>query len=219
LTYKKNPYEKYMNKCVQIGIKEFDIFAIAGTVKAAQNISDRQYSVGYSVLLGGNFLDSSESQTTSFFLANDDGREDYVSLDADLPLREGHRVRVLYCGAPNSHSGSPIALLNETTGKLATISSLEFQKRFQAIGQASFMIRILLACLVIAGGIAIWVTARAPTGLVLDSGRTAGYVAVGAFVYLMYEGLIGSNFYLANRLNMLNDDMEIMTKNALQTKT
>ena len=62
-----------MNKCVQIGTKKFDVFIAEGVVKGSENRSDQSYHVGYSVLGGGNVLNSTVSKSTNFFLVGDNG--------------------------------------------------------------------------------------------------------------------------------------------------
>jgi hypothetical protein len=207
-----------MNKCVNIGAKKFDVFVANGVAKGAANHSDQSYHVGYSVLGGGNFLNSTLSKSTNFFLIGDDGREDYVAIDATLPMRDGHRIRVLFCGEPTSGSGYPIAVLNETTGKTVVTPAAEFQNQFRAIGQASWLIRILISCLIIVGGIAIWLMTSIPNTQSQPITTLAGWSAVVAFAYMMYEGLIGIHFWSANRIRRLHAELAAITANELHTK-
>jgi hypothetical protein len=195
--------EKNMNKCVDIGVKKFDVFVATGVAKGAANHNDQSYHVGYSVLGGG---------------IGDDGREDYVAIDATLPMRDGHRIRVLFCGEPKSGSGQPIAVLNETTGKTVITPAAEFQNQFKAIGQASWLIRILISCLILAGGIAIWLMTTIPNTQSPPITQLAGWSAIVAFAYIMYEGLIGIHFWSANRVRRLHEELAEIAANELQTK-
>ena len=212
-----------MNKCVQIGIKKLDVFVAEGVVKGSENRSDQSYYVGYSVLGGGNVLNSTVSKSTNFFLIGDNGNENYVAIEATLPMRDGHRVRVLYCGEPKSGSGLPIAVLNENTGKTAITPAADFQSRFKVIGQASWLIRVLLGFLLMCWGIATFVMTRGS----YSDGRysvsppvteLAGWCAIAGFVYILYEGLIGIHFWSATRIRVLDSELAAIAAGEFQAK-
>jgi hypothetical protein len=196
-----------MNKCVQIGIKKFDVFVAEGVAKGSENRSDQSYYVGYSVLGGGNVLNSAVSKSTNFFLIGDNGNENYVAIEATLPMRDGHRVRVLHCGEPKSGSGVPIAVLNENTGKTAITPAADFQSRFKVIGQASWLVKVILGFLITCWGVATWVMDRGTNSVSPPVANLAGWCAVVGLVYIMYEGLIGIRFWSAIRIREL--DLEL----------
>jgi hypothetical protein len=196
-----------MNKCVQIGIKKFDVFVAEGVVKGSENRSDQSYYVGYSVLGGGNVLNSTVSKSTNFFLIGDNGNENYVAIEATLPMRDGHRVRVLYFGEPKSGSGVPIAVLNENTGKTAITPAADFQSRFEVIGQASWLVKVIMGFLIMCWGVVTWVMDRGTNSVSPPVVSLAGWCAVAGFIYIMYEGLIGIRFWSAIRIREL--DLEL----------
>jgi hypothetical protein len=209
-----------MTSLAKVGSKKFEFFVADGIAKGAGNHSERTYSQRYSTLGGGTYLSSSLNESTNFFLQRNDGGEQYVALETVLPIRDGHRIRVLYCGAPKSGKGLPIAAHNETTGATSVTSSLAFQKQFQAIGQTNLGFRFVLALMVIVGGIALWLWPTLPSGgPTTPLGQKAGWAALFFFGYLMYEGLIGMHFYISNRLRGVQRDLVKVVSKMLPSRT
>jgi hypothetical protein len=205
-----------MTNLAKVGSKKFEFFVADGIAKGAQSISERTYSQGYSTLGGGTYLSSSLNESTRFFLQFSNGHEQHVVLETVLPIRDGHRIKVLYCGTPKSNEGLPVAAYNETTGATSVTSSLAFQRQFQAIGQTNLGFRFVLALVVIVGGIVLWLWPTLPSGgPTTPLGQKAGWAALFAFGYLMYEGLIGMHFYISNRLRGVQRDLARVVKTML----
>jgi hypothetical protein len=209
-----------MTNLARVGSKKFEFFVADGIARGAQSISERTYSQGYSTLGGGTYLSSSLNESTRFFLQFSNGQEQHVILETVLPIRDGHRVKVLYCGTPKSGEGLPVAAHNEATGATSVTSSLAFQRQFQAIGQTNLGFRFVLALIVIVGGITLWLWPTLPLGgPTTPLGQKAGWAALFAFGYLMYEGLIGMHFYIANRLRGVQRDLLKVVKKMLPLRS
>ncbi|AYQ27474.1 MULTISPECIES: hypothetical protein [unclassified Polaromonas] len=105
-----------MSSELRIGNKSVGLIAVRGVVAESSSSSARDYSERFSNLMGGMYLHSELRNETSFFLQRDDGGELAVSFPAQIPLRGGHRVMVVYGTCSDGKSVNAIAMFNETLG-------------------------------------------------------------------------------------------------------
>lgn len=210
-----------MTHIAKVGSKKFEFLVADGVAKGVQSLSERTYAQAYSTLGGGTYLSSSLHESTKLFLQFSNGYEQHVMLPVVFPVREGHRVKVLHCGTPKSGEGLPIAAYNEATQVTSIMSPLAFQQQFQAIGQTNLGLRFVIGLVVMIGGIAIWIMPRLPSGgagISAQLAQTAGWAALYAFGYMMYEGLIGMHFYISNRLRGVKRDLIKVVEKMLPAK-
>ena len=108
--------ENFMSHELKIGNKSVELIAITGVVAESSSSSSRAYSERVSNLMNGTYLHSELQNETNFFLQRDDGGELAVSLPAQIALRAGHKVTVIYGTCSDGESASAIAMFNDTLG-------------------------------------------------------------------------------------------------------
>lgn len=100
----------------RIGNKQIELTVVSGVVAQSSLSNSSHYSEQFSNLMGGTYQNSELREETNFFFQRDDGHEHAVSFPAQIALRGGHRVTVVYGMCADGKSLTAIGMLNETLG-------------------------------------------------------------------------------------------------------
>jgi hypothetical protein len=83
-----------------------NLITVYGVVASKKSESTTTYHERHSVLAHGNYLASQTSEETEFFLKRESKKELFVRFPTILPIREGHRVSVVYATANDDTYGA-----------------------------------------------------------------------------------------------------------------
>ncbi len=103
---------------IPVGKLNLNVYGIAGTAYGVQQSTKVVYREAYSASTKRGHLTHSNRNSTSWWIKQDDGKEEQCSISALIPMRDGHDVTIIYVGWDDAETISPVAVFNSTTREL-----------------------------------------------------------------------------------------------------